>query len=258
MENRLKNKTVLITGASSGIGAACAEAFAKSGANLVLTARRVDRLEALKSKLESKYSVNIFVIGMDVTNPKQVAMAFNHLPESIAPIDVLINNAGLSLGLEPVIDDDTNNWDTMIDTNIKGFLAVLRIVAKDMVQRGEGHIINMGSIAGIEAYGKAAVYAATKHAVHAITQSLREELIEHGIKVSEVLPGAVNTEFSTVRFKGNRERANKVYQGFESLAASDIADTVVYVANLPKHVNLAEVLILPSAQARATMIHRKV
>jgi NADP-dependent 3-hydroxy acid dehydrogenase YdfG len=258
MQNRLSGKTVLITGASSGIGAACAKEFARFGANLVLTARRVERLEQLKVRLQSEFNVKIFVIGMDVTNPKQVATALNHLPAAIKQIDVLVNNAGLALGLDTLIDDDVNNWETMIDTNIKGFLAVLRIVTKQMVKQASGHIINIGSVAGVESYAKGGVYCATKHAVHAISQSLREEMVEHGIKVSEILPGAVNTEFSKVRFHGDDERAKSVYQGFEPLTAEDVAELIVYNANLPYHVNLAECLILAGAQSRATKIHRQI
>lgn len=257
MQNRLKNKTVLITGASSGIGEACAKEFARYGANLVLAARRVDRLEEIKQQLQAEFAVKVFVIGMDVTNSKQVATALNHLPDSIETIDVLINNAGLALGLDYLIDDDVNNWETMIDTNIKGFLAVLRIIAKKMSKQGSGHIINIGSVAGVESYAKGGVYCATKHAVHAISQSLREEMVEYGVKVSEVLPGAVNTEFSKVRFHGDEERADSVYNGFEPLLAEDVAELIVYNANLPFHVNLAECLILAGAQSRATKIHRQ-
>lgn len=257
MQNRLKNKTVLITGASSGIGEACAKEFARYEANLVLAARRVDRLEEIKQQLQAEFAVKVFVIGMDVTNSKQVATALNHLPDSIETIDVLINNAGLALGLDYLIDDDVNNWETMIDTNIKGFLAVLRIIAKKMSKQGSGHIINIGSVAGVESYAKGGVYCATKHAVHAISQSLREEMVEYGVKVSEVLPGAVNTEFSKVRFHGDEERADSVYNGFEPLLAEDVAELIVYNANLPFHVNLAECLILAGAQSRATKIHRQ-
>lgn len=258
MQNRIAGKTVLITGASSGIGRACAIEFAKMGANLILAARRVDRLEELKDELIAEHSIKAFVIGMDVTNSKQVATALGHLPDAIEHIDILVNNAGLALGLDFFVEDDVTNWETMIDTNIKGFLAVLRIIAKKMVKQGFGHIINIGSVAGVESYAKGGVYCATKHAVHAISQSLREEMVEHGIKVSEILPGAVNTEFSQVRFHGDKSRADSVYQGFEPLQASDVAELIVYNANLPKHVNLAESLILAGAQSRATKIHRQV
>jgi NADP-dependent 3-hydroxy acid dehydrogenase YdfG len=255
--NRIKDKTVLITGASSGIGAACAKEFAAYGCKLILAARRVDRLETLRESLQSEFGVEVFVVGMDVTHAKQVEMVLNHLPEGYSEINILVNNAGLALGLDNFIDDDPNNWETMIETNLKGFLSVLRLISQKMVRQGFGHIINIGSVAGVESYAKGGVYCATKHAVHAITQSLREEMIEHGIKVSEILPGAVNTEFSQVRFHGNTERAEKVYDGFEPLQAEDIANLIVYTANLPLHVNLAESLILAGRQARATKIHRQ-
>ena len=224
MQNRLIGKTVLITGASSGIGEATAREFARMGANLILTARRVDRLEILKEELLATENIKIFVIGMDVTNPKQVATALSHLPQQIDTIDIL---------------------------------AVLRLISAKMVAQGSGHIINIGSVAGIESYAKGGVYCATKHAVHAITQALREEMVEHGIRVSEILPGAVNTEFSTIRFNGDKQRADAVYQGFEPLKASDVAELIIYNANLPAHVNLAECLILAGRQSRATKIHRQ-
>lgn len=255
MQNRIKDKVVLITGASSGIGAASAKEFAKYGANLILTARRIERLEALKEQLVAEFGVAVTIVKMDVTKPIEVEKSLNDL--SIDKIDILLNNAGLALGLDTLVDDDVSNWETMIETNIKGFLTVLRLVGKKMVQQGFGHIINIGSVAGVEAYAKGAVYCATKHAVHAISQGLREEMVEHGIKVSEILPGAVDTEFSTVRFKGDKQRADTVYNGFEPLQANDIAELVVYNANLPAHVNLAECLILAGSQSRATKIHRK-
>lgn len=257
LKNRISGKTVLITGASSGIGLACANEFARYGANLVLAARRVERLEQVREQLIGQFGVNVFVTGMDVTHPKQVEMVLSNLPEQFARIDVLVNNAGLALGLDNLIDDDVSNWDTMIDTNVKGFLTVLRVIGKQMVDQGHGHIINIGSVAGVESYAKGAVYCASKHAVHAICQALREEMVEHGIKVSEILPGAVNTEFSTVRFKGDKERADTVYKGFEPLQGQDIAELVVYNANLPAHVNLAESLILAARQSRATKIHKQ-
>ncbi len=257
MENRISGKTVLITGASSGIGEACAREFAKWGANLILTARRVERLENLRSELEALYPVKIFVVGMDVTHVAQTTAALTHLPDAITKIDILVNNAGLAAGLDNFVDDDPENWERMIDTNIKGFLLVLRLIASRMVKQGFGHIINIGSVAGVEAYAKGGVYCATKHAVHAVSQALREEMVEQGIKVSEILPGAVNTEFSTVRFSGDKERADKVYQGFDPLQAGDVAELIVYNANLPAHVNLAESLILAGSQSRATKIFRK-
>lgn len=259
LENRIKGKTVLITGASSGIGLSCAKLFAKYGANLILAARRFDRLEAIKDDLENNYQANTFIYELDVTKADDVAKFLESIPDNFKEINILINNAGLALGLDDLINDDVTNWERMIDTNVKGFLTVLRLVSKQMVERSvEGHIINIGSIAGLESYAKGAVYCATKHAVHAITQAFREEMIEHCIKVSEVCPGAVNTEFSLVRFNGDRNRADSVYNGFEELSPDDIAEIIVYQANLPAHINIAESVIFPRAQARATKIHRRV
>lgn len=258
MKNRIAGKTVLITGASSGIGQAYAEEFAKYGVNIILAARRLDRLERLKETLAQKYTDSkILVLGIDITNSNQVETELSSLPREFANIDILVNNAGLALGLNNFNDDDLQNWETMIETNIKGFFAVLRIVVKQMVSRKLGHIINIGSIAGIEAYAKGSVYCATKYAVHAVSRSLREELVEHGIKVSEIMPGATNTEFSLVRFDGDKERADSVYNGFDALNASDIADLIVYSANLPSNANLAESLILAASQYGATKIYRK-
>lgn len=255
MLNRLQNKNVLITGASSGIGKACAYQFAESGANLILLARRFERLVELKSDLEAKYKVSVQIHQLDVTDKPQVYKVLPELLENTS-IDVLVNNAGLALGLDYVINDDISNWETMIETNIKGLLYVLQIVAKKMSIQKHGHIINIGSIAGVEAYAKGAAYCGTKHAVHAITQATREEMVEFGVKVSEVLPGAINTEFSLVRFNGDKDKADAVYKGFDALTAEDVAEIIVYNANLPKHVNLAESIVLAGSQSRATKIHK--
>lgn len=256
MINRLIGKNILITGASSGIGEACAHQFAGMGANLILLARRHDRLVQLKQDLESKYKVTVEICQLDVTNKVAVYDVLAKLLESCSTLDVLVNNAGLALGLDYLIDDDISNWETMIETNVKGFLYVLQLVGKKMSLQQHGHIINIGSIAGIEAYAKGAAYCATKHAVHAITQATREEMVEFGVKVSEVLPGAINTEFSLVRFDGDRAKADAVYKGFEPLSAADVAEIIVYNANLPKHVNLSEAVILAGSQSRATKIHK--
>ena len=249
---------VFITGASSGFGKASAIKFAEAGYHLLLNARRTDRLDALKNELESNYHTKVCTIPFDVRDNEAVTAAFNSLPDAWKTIDILINNAGLAVGRDAFQDGNLADWETMIDTNIKGFLAVLRIVSKQMVKQKSGHIINIGSVAGVESYAKGGVYCATKHAVHAISQSLREEMVEHGVKVSEILPGAVNTEFSKVRFHGDDERAQSVYQGFEPLVAEDIAELIVYNANLPYRVNLAECLVLAGAQSRATKIHRQI
>lgn len=256
MINRLKDKNVLITGASSGIGKACAYQFAESGANLILVARRIDRLKELQQGLISKFNIKVIIEQLDVTDKNAVYRVIPELLAKVNQIDVFVNNAGLALGLDYLIDDDIDNWETMIETNIKGFLHTLQVVAKQMSVQEHGHIINIGSIAGIEAYAKGAAYCATKHAVHAITQAVREEMVEFGVKISEVLPGAINTEFSLVRFNGDQAKADSVYKGFDPLTASDVAEIIVYNANLPKHVNLAESVILAGSQSRATKIHK--
>lgn len=256
--NRLENKVVLITGVSSGIGAACANKFAEYGANLILTARKEDVLTKLKQELLQKNSgLKIHTAILDVRNKTQVNELFKNLPHDFTHIDILINNAGLSLGLEHVAVGESDDWDTMIDTNIKGIMYITKATLNSMYKNQKGHIINLGSIAGIFPYSNAAAYCATKAAVHAYSRSLREECIEHNIKVSEVLPGAVNTEFSTTRFHGNRARADNVYKGFEPLMAQDVADLIIYIANLPNHVNLAEAVVMPSAQAN-TKIHKNI
>lgn len=250
--NRLKNKTVLITGVSSGIGEACAHRFATDEANLILVARKETTVTKLKSELlKQQPHLKIHTALADVRDKSQVDALFSNLPPAFSNIDILINNAGLSLGLEHVAVGDNTDWETMIDTNIKGLMYVTHATLQGMYQRKSGHIINLGSIAGIFAYANGAAYCATKAAVHAYTRALREECIEKNIKVSEILPGAVNTEFSTTRFHGDKERADNVYKGFTPLVAADIADIISYTANLPTHVNMAEIVVMPSAQANA-------
>ena len=252
--NRIKDKVVLITGASSGIGYASAVALAKLGANLILFARRVDRLDELKEKLENDFNVKVHTSALDVTHGKQVELVFNHLPENMQKIDILINNAGLAQGLDSLQDMPVDDIDRMLDTNVKGFIRILKSSMPRMTTGG--HIINIGSISSNVAYANGAVYCATKHAVHAITRSIREELLEQGIKVSEIMPGLVNTEFSTVRFHNNKEKADNVYVGIQPLLAEDVADLIAYCANLPTHVNLAETLILPSSQSDNGKVYR--
>ena len=252
--NRIKGKTVLITGASSGIGYASAIALAKLGANLILFARRIDRLDELKEKLENDFAIKVHTSALDVTHGKQVGIVFNCLPSEMQQIDILINNAGLAQGLDSLQNSVLDDIDRMVDTNIRGFIRILKASLPRMT-RG-GHVINLGSISGNVAYANAAVYCATKHAVHAISRSLREELLESGIKVSEIMPGAVNTEFSAVRFHNDKERADQVYTGMQPLVAEDVADLIAYCANLPTHVNLAETLILPTAQSDNGKIYR--
>ncbi len=252
--NRIKGKTVLITGASSGIGYASAIALAKLGANLILFARRVDRLDELKEKLEKDFAIKVHTTALDVTHGKQIELVFNHLPENMQKIDILINNAGLAQGLNSLQDTPLEDIDRMLDTNVRGFIRILKC-SLPLMTRG-GHIINIGSISSNVSYANGSIYCATKHAVHAISRSIREELLSTGIKVSEIMPGAVNTEFSTVRFQNDKTRADTVYAGMQPLIAEDVADLIAYCANLPEHVNLAETLILPTCQSDNGKIHR--
>jgi 3-hydroxy acid dehydrogenase / malonic semialdehyde reductase len=250
-------KTIVITGASSGIGKACAYRFAQNNNKLILTARRADKLEELKNALDKKTDCQVKILVFDVRNREQVFEAFKELPADWKEIDVLINNAGLAAGLDFIQDGSFDDWDAMIDTNVKGLLNVSKALIPGMISRQKGHIIHIGSIAGKEVYPKGNVYCASKHAVDALTKGIRMDLLPYGIKVSQIAPGAVETEFSLVRFKGDVSRAEKVYDGFTPLNADDIADACHYVANLPAHVNINDLLIMPTAQASAGMIHRE-
>lgn len=245
-----------ITGASSGIGEACAKTFALNGYDLILNARRADRLKTLESELKRDYGTNCLLIPFDVRDKETVAASIQTLPYDWRNIDVLVNNAGLASGLSHFYNGDTDDWDKMIDTNIKGLLYVSRQVAPIMINNGKGHIINIGSIAGKEVYENGNVYCSTKHAVDALNKAMRLELSAHGIRVGAVHPGAVETEFSVVRFHGDEERAKKVYEGFENLVADDIADAVYWIASRPKHVNINDLIIMPTAQPAAGLIHR--
>ena len=251
MTNRLQNKIVLITGATSGIGRETAIEFAKSGSKLILTGRRIDALNNLQQELVNTYKTKVYIKQLDVREKKSVNEFFETIPNEFSNIDILINNAGLALGFEHAVDGDITDWETMIDTNILGLLYVTKSVLPNMNKNCRGHIINIGSVAGIDHYANGSVYCATKAAVHAFSRALREECIEKNIKVSEIMPGMTNTEFSQVRFHGDKERANNVYKGYEPLLASDIADLILYTANLPSHVNLAETVIMPTVQANA-------
>ncbi|MFN4914615.1 MAG: SDR family NAD(P)-dependent oxidoreductase [Sphingomonadales bacterium] len=246
-------KTALITGASSGIGLACAELLAAQGYDLILTARRQERLKEIESKLTASHNISVQTLCLDVRDKAQV----NEILGKMDAPHVLINNAGLALGLSHFYAGDTDQWDTMIDTNIKGLLYVSRTVAEKMIARGTGHIVNIGSIAGKEVYENGNVYCASKHAVDALTRGMRIELASKGIKVTGIHPGAVETEFSIVRFSGDAERAKKVYEGFENLVAADIADAVVWAVTRPEHVNINDIVIMPKAQPAAGVIHRK-
>lgn len=251
----LKGKTVCITGASSGIGAACVDAFAEAGARLLLCARRLERLEALRAALVNA-GREVHVFSLDVQDRAAVCQAFAELPVEWQEIDLLVNNAGLSRGLEPIQQGSLNDWDEMLETNVQGLLYVSRAVLPGMVERGRGHLINIGSIAGREVYPNGAVYCASKHAVAAITKGMRLDLNGTGVKVSTVDPGLVNTEFSKVRFHGDEEKADKTYQGMTPLVGADVASVVRWVAEQPAHMNIAEVLVFPSDQASATVVDR--
>lgn len=252
----LNNITVFITGASAGIGAATAKQFAEQGANLIITARRVERLEKLADELRQQYNVKVLPLALDVQNNAQVQEVINNLPDAWQAIDILVNNAGLAITLDKIQEADTQNWDAMIDTNIKGLLYVTRAILPDMIERNTGHVINVGSIAGHSYYPGGNVYCATKHAVKAICKTLRMDLMGTGIRVSEIAPGAVETEFSVVRFEGDVEKAKKVYQGFEPLKPEDIADTILYCATRPPHVNVSTLEVYPQAQAYADKIYK--
>lgn len=250
-------KTALITGATSGIGEACAHLFAQQGYRLVLVARREEKLNEIARHFADKYAVEIKTLIADVRDKAAVTEVLEGLSEDWKKIDVLINNAGLSLGLDPIDKGDTSDWDTMIDTNVKGLLYVTKAVSNWMITNQKGHIINIGSIAGKEVYPNGNVYCATKHAVDALNKGMRIDLLPHGIKVTAINPGMVETEFSKVRFKGDDERAGKVYEGLEPLLAVDIADAIWFAVSRPAHVNINDMLIMPAAQATATLVNRK-
>lgn len=249
-------KTILITGASSGIGEACAHVFAKNNCRVILTARREDKLNAVKQTLETEYKAEVLNLVFNVRNRTEVENVLNALPEEWKNIDVLVNNAGLSLGLDPLQNGNVDDWETMIDTNVKGLLYVSKVVSNMMINNGYGHIINIGSIAGKESYLNGNVYCSTKAAVDSLTKSMRIDLLPHGIKVTGIHPGAVETEFSIVRFKGDVERANNVYKGFEPLHPEDIADVIYFSATRPAHVNINDMLVMPTAQANATTFNK--
>ena len=248
----MKNKNVLITGASSGIGLECAKLFAKNGSNLILFARRLERLEDIKRDLEKKFGVKVIIKKVDVRDRRQVTEGTTNLPN----VDILINNAGLAKGIEKIQEGDWEKWEQMIDTNIKGLLAVTRALLPGMIERNIGHIINIGSIAGHETYPGGNVYNATKFAVNALTKAIRMDLYGYNIRCSSVDPGMVETEFSIVRLD-DKDKAKKVYEGFEPLRAVDIAETVYFVASRPSHVNIQDIVIMPTAQASATLVSRK-
>ncbi len=247
----------MITGATSGIGLGCAERFAAGGWNLIITGRREDRLEKIRARIQANYTVEIISLCFDVRDKSQVDNALLSLEPQWHAIDVLVNNAGLAVGMNPIHEGIVDDWERMIDTNVKGLLYVSRVVLPWMVERKQGHVINIGSIAGKEVYPNGNVYCASKFAVDALTKGMRMDLVTHGIKVSQIAPGAVNTEFSLVRFKGDQERADGVYTGFEPLNGSDVAEVIWYVANVPGHMNIHDLVLSPAAQASATLTYKK-
>ena len=250
-------KTVLITGASAGIGQACAKAFAAAGANLILTARREDRLRSLADKLTQQFSIQVHPVALDVRNSQLVDEMIWALPSELQQIDVLVNNAGLVIGVEKAHETPEHDVDTMFDTNVKGLLNLIRAVVPPMVSRDAGQVINISSIAGHEAYPGGSIYCGTKHAVDAITKSLRMDVVDTNLRVTAISPGLVNTEFSLVRFKGDLQRAKAVYEGLEALLAEDIAEAVFFAASRPPHVQIADMIIFPTKQASATIVHRE-
>lgn len=250
-------KTILITGATSGIGKACATLFAKENYQLILTGRRLDRLEKIKENLEKENQVKVHLLCFDVQDKNATEKAMNSLPESFKNIDVLLNNAGLALGKETIDKSDMQDWETMIDTNVKGLLYVTRAVVPIMKANQSGHIINISSIAAKEVYPNGNVYCASKHAVDALTKAMQIDLLQHKIKVTSVAPGMVDTEFSTVRHKGDKQVADATYNGFTPLFANDIAEVVYFVASRPAHVNINDILVMPSAQATATIVRKE-
>jgi serine 3-dehydrogenase len=256
----VQNQVVLLTGASSGIGAACAKTFASAGAKLILAARRWERLQQLQDELIEKFDAKpqqIYLLQLDVRDRSAVESAISNLSPSWSDIDILINNAGLSRGLDKLYEGKIQDWEEMIDTNIKGLLYLTRAVVPGMVSRGRGHVVNLGSIAGHQTYPGGNVYCGTKAAVKAISEGLKQDLLGTPVRVTSVDPGMVETEFSEVRFHGDRERAEKVYKGVTPLTPDDVADVIFFCVTRPPHVNINEVILMPVDQASATLVHRQ-
>jgi serine 3-dehydrogenase len=255
--NRINGKTVLVTGASAGIGEATARAFASFGADLVLCARREDRLNQLKKDLESQHGITIHTKALDVRNRKAVqTFATELIAQDLVP-DVLVNNAGKALGLHLLHEGLLEDWEEMMETNVMGLLYMTRAILPAMVERNSGHIVNIGSVAGHQVYQKGAVYNASKFAVKALNEGMALDLLGTGIRVSSIDPGAVETEFSQVRFHGDQDRAKTVYDGFKPLTGEDIADIITFVVNTPEHVNILDLIVLPTAQRSAHMTHKE-
>lgn len=254
----MSKKIALITGATSGIGEATAYLLAEAGYDLILVGRRTERLASLEATLLAQHTgLRLLPLTLDVRDARQVEAILGSLPEAWQAIDVLVNNAGLAAGLAPLQEGDQDDWERMIDTNVKGLLYVSRAITPGMKARKRGHIVNISSIAGREVYPNGNVYCATKHAVQALGKGMRMDLLPYGVKVTQICPGAVETEFSLVRFHGDQARADKVYEGFTPLTAHDVADTIRYVLSLPEHVCIDDLLIMPTAQASGSMIHRQ-
>ena len=253
----MPNKIAFITGASSGIGMAIAKRFASEGINLILNARRLDRLEKLKLELESENQIKILLRPFDIRHKSEIEKAISEIPDDWKDIYYLINNAGLASGLGNLHEGDVEDWEKMIDTNVKGLLYISRIILPGMVERKMGHVVNISSIAGKEVYANGNVYCASKFAVDALSRGMRIELSPHNVKVTSINPGAVETEFSIVRFHGDKERADKVYDGFDNLLAEDIADAAYYVISRPQRMNINEMIVMPTAQPVATIINRR-
>jgi 3-hydroxy acid dehydrogenase / malonic semialdehyde reductase len=249
-------KIVMITGATAGFGEATAHEFAKNGYDIIITGRRLERLNALAEELSKKYKAEVFTLNFDVRNNMETQKSIHGLPAKWQNIDVLLNNAGLASGFGPVQDGSIEDWDKMIDTNVKGLLYVTRCVAPMMIKNKKGHIINIGSTAGKEAYLNGNVYCATKFAVDALTKSMRIDMLPHGIRVSSVCPGMAETEFSEVRFHGDKDKAKNVYKGLVPLTATDISDVIYFVASRPANVNISDIVVTPLAQANTSNILR--
>lgn len=250
------NKTILITGASSGIGEGCARKFASQGARLILNSRSTDKLTALAEELKEKYDAECYVMPFDVCNRESAAAALNALPQEWKSIDVLVNNAGLAIGVDKEYEGNLDEWDVVIDTNVKALLSMTRLVVPGMVERGRGHIINIGSIAGDAAYPGGSVYCATKAAVKALSDGLRIDLVDTPLRVTNIKPGLVETNFSVVRFRGDKQKADNVYRGIRPLNGDDIAEVVYFAASAPEHMQVAEILVMPTYQATGTIVSK--
>ncbi|NDV67163.1 SDR family NAD(P)-dependent oxidoreductase [Bacteroides sp. 224] len=253
----MKDKIVFITGASSGIGEACARKFASQGSKLILNARNITKLDELKSELETKYGVHIYTLPFDVRDKNVVISMLNNLPDEWKNIDVLINNAGLVIGIDKEFEGELNEWDIVIDTNIKGLLTMTRQIVPGMLERGAGHVINIGSIAGEAAYPGGSVYCATKAAVKILTDGLRIDLVDTPLKVTNIKPGMVETNFSVIRYRGNKQVADDFYKGIQPLTGDDVAESVYFAASTPPHVQIAEILVMPTNQATGTISYKK-